>query len=247
VAEESVLRTSLRPGMFKAISYNASHRHDDVALFEIGHTYRPADGVLPDEREILAVALAGRDGPAALPVVVEVAAALGLDGRLELRQAVPADLAGMHPGRSARVLADGVEVGVTGEVDPSALEAYGIAGRVAWLELDLSTLLALEPVIPQWVQVSRFPSSDIDLAFVVTDDVAAQDLLAAIAGAAGELLADVELFDVYRGAGIEAGRRSLAFRLRLQAADHTLTDAEVAEVRDRVIAAASALGAVLRA
>ena len=90
-------------------------------------------------------------------------------------------------------------------------------------------LLALEPAIAQWRPVSRFPSSDIDLAFVVARRRPGRRRSArAIAGAAGELLADLELFDVYRGPGIDAGQRSLAFRLRLQAADHTLTDAEVA-------------------
>ena len=246
VAEESVLRTSLRPGMFKALAYNASHRADEVALFEIGHTYRPAEAVLPDEREVLGVALAGREGPAVLPVLQEVAAALGLADRVEVRQTVPSGLAGMHPGRSARVLADGREVGVAGEVDPSALEAYGIPVRVAWLELDLSTFLSLEPAIARWQPVSRLPSSDIDLAFILPDDVAAQDVRAAIGRAAGALLAEVELFDVYRGSGIEAGHRSVAFRLRLQAADHTLTDAEVAGVREDAIAAVSALGGLLR-
>ena len=250
VAEESVLRTSLRPGLFKAVAYNASHRYDDVALFEIGHTYSPAEGPLPDEREVLGVALAGREGPAAVPVLQEVVAALGLGDRMQLAAAGldPAGaLVGMHPGRSSVVTVDGRPVGVVGEVDPGVLEAYGIPGRVAWLELDLTVLLDLEPAIPQWEPVSRYPSSDIDLAFVVDDDVTADDLRAAIAGAAGALLVDLDLFDVYRGPGIPAGQRSLAFRIRLQAADHTLTDAEVAAVREAIIAAAAATGATLRA
>jgi phenylalanyl-tRNA synthetase beta chain len=246
VTEESVLRTSLRPGLFKALAYNASHRNEEVSLFELGHTYRPAEMPLPDEREVLAVALAGREGPAAVPVLDELAAGLDLRGRLTLHQAVPASLPGMHPGRAATVLADGTDVGVVGEVDPGALEAYGIPGRVAWLELDLSVVLALEPEIPQWRPVSRYPSSDIDLAFVVPDDVVAAKVQSAIAAAAGQLLAGLTLFDVYRGPGIDDGHRSLAYRLRLQAPDRTLTDAEVGAVRERVIAAVVALGATLR-
>jgi phenylalanyl-tRNA synthetase beta chain len=249
VAEESVLRTSLRPGLFKALAYNASHRYDDVALFEIGHTYGPAEGPLPDEREVLGVAMAGREGPAAVPVLHEVVAALGLGGRMRLAAGEvdsTGALAGMHPGRSSLVMVDGQPVGVVGEVDPGVLEAYGISGRVAWLELDLTVILNLEPAIPQWQPVSRYPSSDIDLAFIVDDDTTADDLRTAIAGAAGPLLIDVDLFDVYRGAGIPAGHRSLAFRIRLQAADHTLTDAEAATVREAIIAAAAAKGATLR-
>ena len=141
---------------------------------------------------------------------------------------------------------DGRPAGVVGEVDPGVLEAYGIPGRVAWLELDLTLVLHLEPAIPQWQPVSRYPSSDIDLAFVVGEDVTAENLRSSISAAAGELLVDVDLFDVYRGPGIPDGHRSLAFRIRLQAPDHTLTDAEVASVREAIITAASARGAALR-
>ncbi len=248
VAEESILRSSLRPGLLEAVAYNASHRADDISLFEIGRVYRPADEVLPDEREQLAVILAGRDGPAAVPVLVEVLAALGWAAVLDIDQgqAGVAGLAGLHPGRSGSVRLSGDVVGQVGEIDPGVLEAYDIPGRVAWLELDLSLLLALDPPIAQWRPVSRFPSSDIDLAFVAADDVPAAAVRRAIAGGAGELLADLELFDVYRGPGIDAGQRSLAFRLRLQAPDRTLTDAEVAQVRERAIGAAEQLGAALR-
>jgi phenylalanyl-tRNA synthetase beta chain len=95
--------------------------------------------------------------------------------------------------------------------------------------------------------VSRFPSSDIDLAFEVGDGTPAGAVAQVLRAAAGELLARLELFDVYRGPGIAPGGRSLAFTLRLQALDRTLTDAEVAEVRARCIAAVeSALPARLR-
>jgi phenylalanyl-tRNA synthetase beta chain len=245
VAEESILRSSLRPGLLQAVAYNASHRADDVALFEIGRVYRPADAVLPDEREVLAVVLAGRDGPAAVPVLVEILAALGRADVLDVDQS-DAGLPGLHPGRSGLVRLDADSIGEVGEIDPGVLEAYDIPGRVAWLELDLSRLLTMEPPIPQWRPVSRFPSSDIDLAFVVADEVPAVAVRRAIADAARELLAELELFDVYRGTGIDAGRRSLAFRLRLQAPDRTLKDTEVAKVRERAIAAAAVLGAELR-
>jgi phenylalanyl-tRNA synthetase beta chain len=246
VAEESILRTSLRPGLFAALAYNASHRNDDISLFELGHTYRPAETPLPDEREVVAVALAGREGPAAVPVLDEIASGLGLADRVTIDQPATATLPGMHPGRSAVVWADGAEVGVVGEIDPGVLEDFGIPGRVAWLELDLTVLLDLDPVIPQWRPVSRYPSSDIDLAFVVPDAVAAAMVQAALAGPAADLLVELELFDVYRGPGIDDDHRSLAYRLRLQAPDRTLTDAEVGAIRDQAIAAVVALGATLR-
>jgi phenylalanyl-tRNA synthetase beta chain len=95
--------------------------------------------------------------------------------------------------------------------------------------------------------VSRFPSSDIDLAFVVDDATPAGSVEETLARAGGDLLVDLALFDVYRGEGVPRGRRSLAFRLRFLALDHTLTDEEVGEVRQRCIEAVeSAHPAALR-
>ncbi|NNE11771.1 MAG: phenylalanine--tRNA ligase subunit beta, partial [Ilumatobacter sp.] len=136
--------------------------------------------------------------------------------------------------------------GAVGEVDPGVLRRFEVGERVAILELNLDELLDREPKPAQWKPVSRYPSSDLDLAFVLADDVPAEKLEKAIRQGAGALLADVTLFDVFRGASLGDGRRSLAYRLRLQAADRNLTDADVAEVRRSVQAAAAKLGAELR-
>ena len=132
---------------------------------------------------------------------------------------------------------DGGPSGFLGEVDPGVLDAFDIVERVAWIELDLQRLLTSNHGADQVVPISRFPSSDVDLAFEVDEGVSAAALETTIVGAAGELLARLALFDVYRGPGVAEGRRSLAYTLRLQAPDRTLTDAVVAEVRERVIAA----------
>ena len=246
VAEESVLRTSLRPGLLTAVGYNASHRRPGAALFEIGHVYRlPVEPQpLPDERELLAVALAGYDARAAVALWLELSAALVLAGEITVRAAEPA---GLHPTRSAELVGpDGDILGLVGEVDPDVAGAFGIDERVAWLEVDLDRLLALPHGLATYRRVSRFPSSDLDLAFATPDGVTAADLGAAIRAAAGGLLIDLALFDSYRGEGVAAGHRSLAWRLRLQAPDRTLVDADVAAVRAACIVAAAALGATLR-
>ncbi len=107
-------------------------------------------------------------------------------------------------------------------------------------------MLGHEPKPAQWRPTSRYPSSDLDLAFVLPEDVPAEKLGKAIRQGAGSLLVDLDLFDVYRGDGIGAGGRSLAYRLRLQAPDRNLTDADVADVRQRVTKATAKLGAELR-
>jgi phenylalanyl-tRNA synthetase beta chain len=245
VAEQSVLRTSLLPGLVGAVSYNWSHRNHGVALWEIGHVFRRAAdpaAELPDEREVLGAVLAGQDATAAVALWRAVAEQLGVGHRLE-----NAELAGLHPTRGARIWVDGTEVGQVGEVDPAVLEAHGIGERAGYLEVDLDTVLGLPHGAGDYRPFSAYPSSDIDLAFEVADDVPANVVEDAIRAAGGELLWSVELFDVYRGTGVAEGARSLAFRLRLQAADRTLTDADVAAVRQQVIdAVQSGTGAILR-
>ena len=245
-AEESVLRTSLRPGLLRSVAYNESHRTQGVGLFEIGKVFgRPEVGQqLPDEREVLAAALAGCDARAAVESWHTLAGALGVQG-VDLRQGT---LAGMHPVRAAELVVDGAVLGVVGEIDPGVLEGLGIVERVAWLEVDLDQLLALPHGTAAYAPVSRYPSSDIDLAFVVPDAVPAAQVRDTIREAAGELLADLALFDVFRSDSLGAAARSLAFTLRLQADDRTLTDDEVGQVRTRVIDAVSTIeGTSLRA
>jgi phenylalanyl-tRNA synthetase beta chain len=114
------------------------------------------------------------------------------------------------------------------------------------LELHLGVLLELTPKVPQWRATSRFPSGDFDLAFSVPDTVAAERVEKAIRQAAGSALVDLALFDVYRGRGVDDGSRSLAYRLRLQLADRTLTESDIADVRAKVVATVGKLGATLR-
>lgn len=253
VAEESILRTSLLPGLVGALATNASRRNTGVRLWEIGHIFRrpPADADparpdanLPDEREQLGVVLGGGDAAAAVHVWRSVEEALVVPGV----RIVNAEIPGLHPTRAARLVGPGGEaVGTVGEVDPAVLESHGIGERVGWLEVDLTTLLDLPHGEPQYRPISRYPSSDVDLAFETDESVAATDVEATLRSAAGDRLAWIKLFDVYRGVGIAEGRRSLAFTLRLEALDHTLTDAEVAEIRQRCIAAVEAAhGATLR-
>jgi phenylalanyl-tRNA synthetase beta chain len=225
--------------------------------------------LLPGEREMLAAVFAA-DGDDARSAVVAwrvLAQAVRATG---VHVAAPgpgvAFLPGLHPSRSARleVVAssgrdgDGLVIGAVGEIDPEVAVAFGLtqttgagtsARRIGWLEVDLGLLLN-EAVVPRratvGAAVSRFPSSDIDLALVLQDDVSAELVADVLGRAAGDLLESVVLFDVYRGASVPAGSRSLAFRLRFCSSDHTLTDDEVGALRAACIAAAAALGAVLR-
>jgi phenylalanyl-tRNA synthetase beta chain len=244
VADENLLRPSLLPGLLTSIAYNESHRNLRASLFEIGKTFRrPVEGEqLPDEREVVAVAVAGADAQEAVTAWLALVEGLLVpDARLE-GAATP----GLHPTRAARMLVGGEVLGWLGEVDPDVLRAFDIVERVAWLELDLGALLAARHGADQYAPISRFPSSDVDLAFEVDEDVPAGDIEAALRGAS-PLVVDVRLFDIYRGDQVAAGRRSLAFTVRLQAGDRTLSDDDASAARTALIdAVTSAHRATLR-
>ncbi len=249
--EESVMRPTLLPGLLRVLSYNANHRNPSLRLFEIGHVFgapRP-DQIVPYEREQLAVALGGEgdDGMAAVAMLDRLVAMLRVNPAAVAVRA--ADIDGLHPTRSARIVntGTGFPIGVIGEVDPAVLAAWGIDRRVGYLHVDLENLIAQPRRTEDVSTFSRFPSSDFDLAFVVSNDVAADRVLAALRDGAGELCQNIGLFDVYRGKGLPDGTRSLAYRLRFAAPDRTLNDAELTAIRQASIdAVAAATGASLR-
>ena len=227
--------------------------------------------LLPGERELLGAVFAAddddaRSAVAAWRVLADAVRATGVHLVAPSDGAGP--LPGLHPTRWARLEVDGATgqrggagrvIGAVGEIDPEVAVAFGLtrttgAGtsprRVGWLEVDLGLLLD-ETVVPRratvGAAVSRFPSSDIDLALVVRDEVSAERVAEVLGAPAGDLLESVKLFDVYRGGHVPEGWRSLAYRLRFCSSDHTLTDDEVGTLRAASIdAAASAFGAVLR-
>jgi len=238
-AEESALRPSLRPGLLKALLTNQSHRHPDVALFEIGHIFLPppAGAPLPAEPEHLAVALGDADAAEAKRVFDTLADAVRVDDLSLVAGAV----AGLHPTRSAQVMVAGQPVGAVGEIDLDVLAAYGLEGRVGWLELDLGAFLEAPRRPLLYRPVSRYPSADMDLAFVVDDGVPAAAVEQTLRECGGDLLEEVRLFDVFRGTNLGVGRHSVAFRLRFCALDHTLTDQELADLRHSCIDAVEAV------
>ncbi|HEX3979619.1 MAG TPA: phenylalanine--tRNA ligase subunit beta, partial [Acidimicrobiales bacterium] len=268
VESERYLRTSMVPGLVRAVIYNAERRQGDIRLFEAGTVFHypetppvdPEDGPPAEMAERLGVVFcaAGDDAWTA------VAAWHAICDELRIADWDMTGVSGttgavMHAYRSAALVSiaakpadefgfttKSTQVGVVGELDPFIVGSLGLLGRdgrarrVGWLDLDIGTLLDRQrvPRRPEVVRpISRFPSSDIDLAFAVDDGVSAITVERVLRRAGGEELESVELFDAFRGAVVGEGRRSLAYRLRFCAIDHTLDDAELAELRSRCIAA----------
>jgi phenylalanyl-tRNA synthetase beta chain len=263
----SVMRPLLLPGLLDAARHNAARGRDELALCESGHTYRPTGpltapdpetspaGTFPiDETHHLGVLLAGRGegGWRTPPPPVDYYRAKGLaeavldSARVEWH-AEPAERPFLHPGRSAAIVAqDGRELGWIGELHPLVAREWDLDQAVAF-EVDMDVIAELAPGPAQYQPLSPFPPVIQDIAVVVPEEVPAGDVEAAIAEAGGDLLAGMELFDVYRGEQVGAGNKSLAIRLEFQAPDRTLTDDEVAGIRALIEDRLAGLGGRLRA
>jgi phenylalanyl-tRNA synthetase beta chain len=227
-SEAAALRTSLVPSLVEAARGNVALGNSDIALFEVARVYRALDD------ESWHVAGIAEGGLAEAKWAVEQ-----LYGALHVPpgyERAAHEL--LHPGKSGATAE-----GWFGEVHPTVLD--GLWGA---FELDLDALVARTPGAVSYDEVSAFPEVRQDLAFVVDEDVPAAALVAAIRAAAGEALRDVAVFDEYRGAQTGEGKRSLAFRVAFGSNERTLTDADAAPIRERIVEAlARDFGAVLRA
>jgi phenylalanyl-tRNA synthetase beta chain len=274
--EEPALRTTLLPGLLATLHRNLSRGLRDVALFEHGAVFpgarrspapvpgvdrRPDDATLaelfaavPQQPWHVAVVLTGaveprgwwgKGRPASWADTVQaarlVAAASGVEIEVRAGERAP-----WHPGRCAEVRVGDRVIGHAGELHPRVCAALELPPRTSAMELDAD---ALPPArVPVGPRISAFPPVLLDLALVVRDDVPAADVAAALRDGAGELLEDLRLFDLYTGAPVPPGHRSLAYAMTLRAPDRTLTGEEAIAVRDAALAmAAERTGAELRA
>ena len=231
-SDQEILRTTIVPGLVEAARTGVDAGADDVALFEIARVYLPSGKQLPDERWRVAGVVAG--GYDVVKGVLETLyAALHLELRVE-RGSHPS----LHPGKAAAT-----EAGWLGELHPTLLEG-------AWgaFELDLDTLFAPVPERIVYEDVLTFPAVLQDIAVAVAEDVEVGALVDAAHEAAGALLREARIFDVYRGEQVGEGRKSVAIHLSFQSPERTLTDDEAAEARARIVAAlADRFDAELRA
>lgn len=234
-------RTTLRHALIQTLALNARGNPERIALFEVARTYQPRDGDLPDERETVCAVVSGREpdrwgSPTGEPAgYFDARAALEhLLGALGVAPAIKetVDFAFL-PGRTAEIVVGEDRVGLIGELHPRVLAEFGLDAPAAMFELDIASLL---PHVPETVHhrpQSPYPAVEEDLAVIVAADVRAADIQDAIQ--AFPLVAGARVFDVYTGEPIPAGRKSLAFAVSYQAPDRTLSDAEVAKQRARIV------------
>ncbi|MFN3929189.1 MAG: phenylalanine--tRNA ligase subunit beta, partial [Thermoflexus sp.] len=256
--ERTVLRHTLLPGLLRTLAMNLRFR-ERVAIFEVGKVFLPVPNVpLPEEPRRVGLALTGpRDPSSWLPVDRGPMDFFDLKGIVETlleRLHIPdvaferAEHPTLLPGRGAEVKAGGRPLGILGELHPLVRRAWELPDQpVLVAELDLEAMQELAPLAHPFEAVPRVPPVVEDLAFIVPENVPAAALAAVLREAGAPLVREVHLFDVYQGDPIPPGHRSLAFTVFYQAEDRTLTDREVAGLRERLIrAAAERLGAVIR-
>ncbi len=243
--EASALRTTLIPGLLRTIQTNFNAGNKDLKLFEAGKVYLPVSGKsLPDERSFVGAAATGASQPIGWRTPPAATDFFDLKGVAEAvlkslgcasAQWMKASEKGFHPGVCAEIVVGGRRVGRIGEIHPDLLRKYDFGQKVCVFEIDLSSIEARLETARRYEKLSRFPHSDRDMAVVVDESVPAAALTSAIASAGGDTLRRVLLFDVYRGAQVGEGKKSLAFSLRFQSDERTLTDEEITAIFDRIV------------
>jgi len=245
-SDRVVMRHTLMAGLLETLASNRRYMAH-IAIFEVGRVYLPREGqLLPDEPHRLGMALAGprltsswltpEEGELDFFDLKGIVEALLLQLRIRGAQFIPIEHPTFQPGRVAQLRAGEVELGLLGEVHPDVQAAFDLGdGRVCLAEFDLDNLLALASPEMRVVPISRFPAVQQDLAVVVDERIPAIRVQEEIQAVGGDILREVELFDLYRGAPIPASKKSLAYSLTYQALDRTLTDEEVGRVHKSIV------------
>ncbi len=256
-ADMSVMRVSLWTGLLQAAAYNQKRQQNRIRMFESGLRFLPDEnapnGVL--QQPVIGGVVAGRryeehwdmeDAPVDFfDVKADVEALLALTGKTSEISFEKVQHSALHPGMSAKILLNTQTVGYIGAIHPQFSKLLGVNGRVFVFELELEAIT--DRNLPSAVPVSRFPSNRRDIAVTVKDEVHVGNILSYIEKFGVNQLVGLNLFDVYKGKGIEPGYKSLALSLHLQDPEKTLEEAEIQQAVDSVVKALeSEFGAALR-
>ncbi|MBY4675767.1 phenylalanine--tRNA ligase subunit beta [Marinobacterium arenosum] len=253
-AEMAVMRTTLWPGLVKAAQYNQNRQQSRIRLFETGQRFLPQGEELLQQNAIAGVITGNRQPEgwtgANEPVDFfdikgDVESLLALAGAADEYSFVAGSHVALHPGQTAVIQRNGNTVGYVGALHPSLAKTLGMKGAVFLFEIELDCLR--EGRLSRFSELSKFPESRRDIALVVDENVTFEAVRQCVLGKAGDYCKEVNLFDVYRGQGIESGKKSLALGLTWQHPSRTLTDEEINSVINEAVSALNTeFGAVLR-
>jgi phenylalanyl-tRNA synthetase beta chain len=243
--DQSVMRTTLLPGLIETLQHNLKHSRSDIRIFEVGRVFEKQTSTGALERHCVAGLISGQDILDGWDVrprevdffdlkasVEDLLGGIGLPSLQWIDREIPPFL---HPGKSAWVECRGSRLGLLGELHPEVMKEYDLQQRAYCFELDLDACFALAADQVIYRPASRFPSVERDVALIVSNDISAGAVQAEMREASPALIRGIRLFDLYRGKPIPSDRKSLAFTIRFQAEDRTLTDKEINLVRDSII------------
>ena len=246
--DTSIMRITALPSMMEALALNNNMGNEDVMLYEMGNIYIPAEEEddLPCETNVLTLSMYGNVDFYTMKGVIEGALALGRIKGVEY--VAVSDNATFHPGRCAKlVAADGEMLGIFGQLHPLTAQNYGFNAPVYAAELDFDAIFDHCDTVIEYKPLPKFPASTRDFSFVCDEALEVGKLSAVIAKAGGKLVEDVKLFDIYRGAQLGEGKKSVSFRVTLRAADRTLTVQEADKVSSKILSSLEhQLGLTLR-
>lgn len=243
--EQGYMRTSILPGLLVNLQKNINKRNENIGIFELGKIYLPqSQGQdITREKMTLGIAVSGvlvsdwQEKGRKVDFYYLKGILEDLFDKLNIINVdfVPCkDNPSYHPGRTAKVYVNNEQIGILGQVHPLVLENYDLPKEVYIAEIDVDVLFKIGQGKVEFKQLPKFPSVSRDLAIVVKDQVLAKDLIEKIKELGGELLVELQIFDVYKGGQIPSDSKSIAFSLTFQAMDRTLTDKEINEIFDRI-------------
>ena len=243
--DTSIMRTTTLPSMLEILARNYNFRNKSARLYELGRIYLPRADGLADEPKVLSLGAYGDIDFFGLKGVVEALLHSIRVGGVSYQAC--RDNASYHPGRCATVCVGGEQIGVLGQIHPTVCANYGVDTALYCAELSFEALMRFQGPEPEYVPLPKFPSVARDIAVVCDASIPVATLENCISRGARGLLKEVELFDIYTGAPIPSGKKSVAFNLTLRSDERSLTAAEADEdVKSVLELLQKELGAVLR-
>lgn len=246
--ENSIMRPTLMPGLLEVISHNYNRNLGEGMFYEVAMTYKNTNDLgkeLPIEEKKICLGLYGNKDFFSLKGYIELLLAkLKIEKNVEfIKTKHPI----FHPGRAAKLVIGGKEVGILGEAHPSVVEGYNLPRRTYICELILEELLKSGNKDITFTELPKYPEISRDMALLVEEKVTAKEIEDIIRANGKELLEDLTLFDIYKGAQIAEGYKSMAYALQFRSKERTLIDGDVNEIFDSIIVEVQRqLGAKLR-
>jgi len=228
----SSMRTTLMPNMLKVISKNSNHGIKEGMLFEIGNTFENSNKTIPNEIRKVSIGMYGNYDFYSLKGVVEnLLNKFGFKYKFKVEK----NISSFHPGRTAKIVSNNIEIGLMGETHPDVRENYEIDERTYLAEIDIHKILENKIEEKTYKEIAKYPSVTRDISIVVDEDILVGDIIEEVEAMSIDNLEKIEMFDIYRGKNIENGKKSLAYTMVFRSSDKTLLEEEVNGKYDKIL------------